>query len=209
MTMLISIIGVDCAGKSTQIRLLKEFYRDLNISVASVSLFQKPTISNIQKLALKEVPQPENFPFNFSGDHFAMAMNCDFLNHYCNNILPILENNDYELLLSDRYTICYKAYAKAVGATSNISYEFLDSVIKPPDFQIFLDLDYLEVVNRISERNSPRDLDETHEVLNSLIKYYRKNYKLGCKSKLIDASKPINEITINIFKLIEQVRNDK
>jgi len=207
--MIIAITGVDCSGKTTQIKNLIELYKKKNVEVKSVSLKFKPTVKNLSIYENNFPSNPKSFPPVLSGDYYAMAYNCDFYNHYCSNIAPLLDKDPAPLIISDRYTICYKAFAYAVKAKNEISHIFLDNIVREPDLTICLDLSIDKVLKRISLRKHERFADETYDILNSIIEYYQKHIKDNENGFIIDADIPKNELTQVIFELIESYRNEK
>jgi len=207
--MLIAITGVDCSGKTTQIQRLREHYEGLSISVCSVGLSHKPSARRVLEHSLVLCPHPEGFPFGLSGDHFAIALSCDFMNHYFDNVYPLLRPGGPDIVISDRYTLCYKAYSSAVGAESVISHSFLDSLVKPPDLQICLDIDLSTILDRLSHRAEPTAFDETTGMLESLIAYYRRAATLDPMLRVVDGAQPVDVVTNVLLSLIESRRHGK
>ena len=137
-----------------------------------------------------------------------MAYNVDFLRHYYRNIEPArLAHSD--LLLSDRFTLCYKAYGFALRVRNQFVRSFLDSLIPEPDLQILMDLDLDLVLERIKTRKEPRAVDETDVILSRLISYYRRERRSNRKILVVDASQTIKAVSNELICIIDHFRRKK
>lgn len=205
--MVVAIVGVDCAGKTTQVANLLKVYQGMGVDVKAVCLRDKPTVEHLASHERRLCPNPSGFPPLLSGDQYAVAYNCDFYNHYCANILRLIQQDPCPLVLSDRYTVCYEAFAYAVEARSEISHHFLRSIVPPPDLEICLDIDMDVVLKRIETRQEPRSLDETCKILKAQIEFYRSHFGSHKNRYMVDASKPVTLVTDAIFSIIESKRS--
>lgn len=207
--MLVAFTGVDCSGKTTQIQKLTRLYNEKGTRIFPIALTNKPTVEQITKIALSKNSSPNSFPFEFSSDHFAMAYNVDFFNHYIKTISPLVNTSSNKLVLSDRFTTCYKAFAFAIDAKNDISHTFLNNLIPNPDIEICFDLDIEIVLHRLERRKKKRSLDETYQILSRLISFYRDFAKTSNRIILLDANQPIDKITQSLYEAIEGIRIDK
>lgn len=205
---LVTIVGIDCSGKTTQINRLRKYYQSKNLSVKTVALEHKPMVWNIQRLSVEKCGKPLDFQDGLNGNYHGMAYNCDFFNHYCLNIKPLLTDS-YDLIISDRYAICYKAYCFAVGVSSRFVNEFLDELVVEPDLRLLLDLDIKDVLERIHLRPSPRSIDETDAILKKLIDFYKREYRKNKRIIRIDASQPISVVTNELIFHIDKCRSKR
>lgn len=200
--MIAALIGIDAAGKSTQIDRLARHYRRLGHTVAIVSLKKKPTVRNLlqvgRMLGASKLDPLAGFDPSFS----AIAYACDFFNHYCNDIRPRIQTST-DFVFSDRYTLCYEAYAFAVGASSSLPRAFLSRLIPAPDLQFLLDLEYEVVLERLRSRPGGRSVDETPEILKRLIKFYRKASREIPSLVRVDASREIKTVTEQLVGYID------
>jgi thymidylate kinase len=204
--LLVAIVGVDLCGKSTQITRLVQWYSKRGVIVASVGLSEKPNVETVLAISKERNPTPQFFPFGLSPDHYAMAYNYDFLNHYWRNVVPLQKTN-VDLVLSDRYMLCYQGYAYAVGAESEFCYTFLKDIVRPPELQICIDLDVEVALNRLKKRGK-RELDETEYILRRLVEFYRRACKTENNIIMIDGDKPIDKVTQELVKIIDvRLRN--
>lgn len=184
--MLIAIIGVDLAGKSTQTALLRAYYASCRRLATVVSLKEKPTVATVLLLSHAVDPLPTCYPFGLPADYYAMAYNIDFLNHFVNNIQPLLVDHAH-LVISDRYTPCYKAFARAVGAVESFSHHFLD-VLPEPDLTIHLRVPVTVALYRMASRDSPPTPDETPEILSRLLDYYDEYCRQHADVSIVDGT---------------------
>lgn len=201
--MLVSIIGVDYAGKTTQVLKLEEILKARGLSVKTVALEHKPTFENVLKLSQSRCKNPTDFPFGLDSNYYSFALNCDFFNHYFKNIMPLLKQ-EIDIIISDRYTYCYQAYAFAVKATCGFTHTFFENLFYKPDLQICLDLSYKEIKNRVMARNEIA-MDETESILKRLIKFYRMICIKDPSIVLIDASEEVGIVTSKIIKEIDLI----
>lgn len=206
--MITALIGIDAAGKSTQIKRLARHYRELGHSVAIVNLKSKPTVRNLLRVG-RLLGASESDPLaGLDPNYSAIAYDCDFFNHYCRNILPKLASKT-DFVFSDRYTLCYEAYAFAVGASSSFARKFLHKLIRPPDLQFMLDIDCDTVLERIRYRTGVRSIDETPQILKRLIKFYRNASTEVPGIVRIDASKEINTVTEELIRYIDEWKDSQ
>jgi thymidylate kinase len=171
-----AFIGIDGSGKSTQLRKLASVYAQRELDVRAVSLTDKANLQAALEIArtIGESPfQPKGHRI-VSGTVLANALAADFLRHYVGNILPLVSASAARLILSDRYAVCYVAYAEALRAANDGVYSALGRICIPPDLTLWFDIPYDVVERRIAQRNEARAADETPEILNALIDYYRR-----------------------------------
>lgn len=207
--MLVALVGVDCAGKTTQVEQIATYYSSLGVSVKTIRLGHKPTVQMLLSEATVRFPAADRFPFGFSGDHYAVAYYCDFVRHYHDNVQPLLNGLSLtppSIIVSDRYALCYKAYAEAVGAESPIALSFLDAIVPPPDLYLCLDLDLEVVKRRMTMRQEPKATDETDEILSALIRFYRASAEQDLRIHMIDANRPRQAVLAALISKIDAVR---
>ncbi len=174
--------GIDGAGKSTQIQLLKEWLEDNGFRVETLV---EPTDSEVGKLIRKVLQRPDatterlqkTLGLLFAADRMM--------------IMDKLEDES-KIFISDRSFISSLAYQQPADWI-----EILNRYAKKPDLLILLDLD----VKKSVARTSGKDTFENEEFLSEVRKNYLKlaeNYE----HKIIDANKGINKVSSDIKKAV-------
>ncbi len=130
--LLVAIEGVDGAGKTTQVRRLSDYFRQLGYEVAT---FKEPTdgeygqqIRRLAKFGREGVTPAEEFEL-FLKDRIE---DCKL------NILPALAMK--KLVIMDRYYFSNIAYQGALGLDVNYILKRNEEVAPVPDIMIFLDV---------------------------------------------------------------------
>lgn len=197
--MLITFEGIDGSGKTTQIRLLKEF---LEANGRSVHLFREPGGTDIGE-------EVRSFLLDESFNLEQMTQMILFLSSRSELIRkvvkPLLESG--EIVILDRYiasTIAYQGYAQRLGinnawymcklATGNIL----------PDIEIYLNISPMKAFKRFNESKGV-DRYETIDFLKRASQGYDTWYKLQCPypHTVIDCEdKSIQEVSSIILKSI-------
>lgn len=174
--------GIDGAGKSTQIQLLKEW---LEANGFRVETLIEPTDSEVGKLIRKILQRPDattdrvqkTLGLLFAADRMLMG---DKL------------NDESKIIISDRSFISSLAYQEPAEWI-----EVLNKYAKKPDLLLLLDLD----VKKSVARTSGRDTFENEEFLNNVKENYLKlieNYE----HQIIDANNGVNKVSSDIKKAV-------
>lgn len=174
--------GIDGAGKSTQIQLLKEW---LEVNGFRVETLIEPTDSEVGKLIRKILQRPDattdrvqkTLGLLFAADRMLMG---DKL------------NDESKIIISDRSFISSLAYQEPAEWI-----EVLNKYAKKPDLLLLLDLD----VKKSVARTSGRDTFENEEFLNNVKENYLKlieNYE----HQIIDANNGVNKVSSDIKKAV-------
>ncbi|WP_296877920.1 dTMP kinase [uncultured Methanobrevibacter sp.] len=174
--------GIDGAGKSTQIQMLKEW---LEANGFRVDTLVEPTDSEVGKLIRKILQRPDatserllkSLALLFAADRML--------------IMDRLEDES-KIIISDRSFISSLAYQKPVDWV-----EVINRYAKKPDLIILLDLDVIKSV----ARTSGKDTFEDEEFLTGV----RQNYlKLAEEytCEVIDANNGINKVSSDIKKAV-------
>lgn len=174
--------GIDGAGKSTQIQLLKEW---LEANGFRVETLIEPTDSEVGKLIRKILQRPDTttdrvqktLGLLFAADRMLMG---DKL------------NDESKIIISDRSFISSLAYQEPADWI-----EVLNKYAKKPDLLLLLDLD----VKKSVARTSGRDTFENEEFLNNVKENYLKlieNYE----HQIIDANNGVNKVSSDIKKAV-------
>lgn len=174
--------GIDGAGKSTQIGMLKEW---IEANGFKVELQVEPTDSEVGKL-IREILQRPDANTERVQRVLGLLFAADRL-----LIMDKLEDKS-KIIISDRSFISSLAYQ---GDAEWI--EILNRYAKKPDLLILLDLD----VEKSVARTSGEDTFENAEFLTGVKENYlnlAKNYT----SEIIDANNGINKVSSDIKKAV-------
>ena len=174
--------GIDGAGKSTQIQMLKEW---LEANGFRVETLVEPTDSEVGKLIRKVLQRPDATT-DVIQKTLALLFAADRM-----LIMDKLEDES-KIILSDRSFISSLAYQDPAEWV-----EVLNRYAKKPDLLILLDLD----VKKSVARTSGEDTFENEEFLTGVKENYLKlaeNYE----HKIIDANNGVNKVSSDIKKAV-------
>ena len=174
--------GIDGAGKSTQIQLLKEWLEDNGFRVETLV---EPTDSDVGKLIRRILQRPDaatgsvqkTLGLLFAADRMLIM---DKL------------NDESKVIISDRSFISSLAYQQPAEWI-----EVLNKYAKRPDLLLLLDLD----VKKSVSRTSGQDTFENEEFLTNVKANYLKlveNYT----HEIIDANNGVNKVSSDIKKAV-------
>ena len=174
--------GIDGAGKSTQINLLKEFLEANGLEVECVV---EPTDSEVGKLIRKILQRPDS-----TTDSVQKTLGLLF----AADRMLIMDklSDDKKVILSDRSFISSLAYQDHADWI-----KVLNKYAKKPDLVLLLDLD----VKKSVSRSSGEDEFENEEFLTNV----RANYLDIIKDfnhEIIDANNGINKVSSDIKKAV-------
>ena len=174
--------GIDGAGKSTQIRLLKEW---LEANGFRVETLVEPTESEVGKLIRQILQRPDA-----QSDNVQKTLGLLF----AADRMLIMDklSDDSKVVISDRSFISSLAYQEPADWI-----EVLNRYAKKPDLLILLDLD----VKKSVSRTSGKDTFENEEFLTKVRKNYLdllENYE----HQLIDANNGVNKVSSDIKKAV-------
>ena len=174
--------GIDGAGKSTQIKMLKEW---LEANGIEVETFVEPTDSEVGKL-IREILQRPDATTDRVQKTLGLLFAADRM-----LIMDKLED-DKKVIISDRSFISSLAYqepAEWIGV--------LNKYAKKPDLLILLDLD----VKTSVARTSGEDTFENEEFLSNVRENYL-NIARNYEHQIIDANNGINKVSSDIKKAV-------
>ena len=174
--------GIDGAGKSTQIQLLKEWLESNGFRVETLV---EPTDSKVGKL-IREILQSPDATSDRVQKTLGLLFAADRM-----FIMDKLEDES-KIFISDRSFISSLAYQEPAEWI-----EVLNRYAKKPDLLILLDLD----VKKSVARTSGEDTFENAEFLTGVKENYLKlaeNYT----HEIIDADKGVNKVSSDIKKAV-------
>ena len=174
--------GIDGAGKSTQIQLLKEW---LEANGFVVETLVEPTDSEVGKLIRRILQRPDA---NDEDVQRVLAL------LFAADRMFIMDklNDDSKIIISDRSFISSLAYQEPIEWVEEIN-----KYAKWPDLLILLDLD----VKKSVARTSGKDTFENEEFLTGVRDNYLnlvKNYE----HQIIDANNGVNKVSSDIKKAV-------
>lgn len=174
--------GIDGAGKSTQIQLLKEW---LEANGFEVETMVEPTDSEVGKLIRRILQRPDA---NDDDVQRVLAL------LFAADRMFIMDklNDESKIIISDRSFISSLAYQEPLEWVEEIN-----KYAKRPDLLILLDLD----VKKSVARTSGKDTFENEEFLTGVRDNYLnlvKNYE----HQIIDANNGVNKVSSDIKKAV-------
>ena len=174
--------GIDGAGKSTQIQLLKEWLEDNGFRVETLV---EPTDSDVGKLIRRILQRPDA-----ATDSVQKTLGLLF----AADRMLIMDklNDESKVIISDRSFISSLAYQQPAEWI-----EVLNKHAKRPDLLLLLDLD----VKKSVSRTSGQDTFENEEFLTNVKANYLKlveNYT----HEIIDANNGVNKVSSDIKKAV-------
>lgn len=174
--------GIDGAGKSTQIQLLKEF---LEANGLEVETLVEPTDSEVGKL-IRKILQRSDATTDRVQKTLGLLFAADRM-----LIMDKLED-EKKVILSDRSFISSLAYQEPAQWIAE-----LNRYAKKPDLVLLLDLD----VKTSVARTSGEDEFENEEFLTEVKANYLEIIK-DFKHEIIDANNGINKVSSDIKKAV-------
>ncbi len=174
--------GIDGAGKSTQIQLLKEWLEDNGLEVETMV---EPTDSEVGKLIRKILQRPDA-----TTDRVQKTLGLLF----AADRMLIMDklSDDKKVIISDRSFISSLAYQEPADWIS-----VLNKYAKKPDLLLLLDLDVKTSVSR----TSGEDTFENEEFLTNVKSNYLELVK-DYNHEIINANNGINKVSSDIKKAV-------
>lgn len=174
--------GIDGAGKSTQINLLKYWLEENGFDVETVV---EPTDSKVGKLIREILQRPDA-----TTDRIQKTLGLLF----AADRMLIMDklNDDSKVILSDRSFISSLAYQEPADWIKQIN-----KYAKEPDLVLLLDVDVKTSVNRCSKK----DEFENEEFL-SKVKANYLDLISNFNHEIIDASTGVNKVSTHVKKAV-------
>jgi dTMP kinase len=184
--------GVDGGGKSTQIKLLTDYFKDQGYDVEH---HMEPTEGEIGSL-LWTYMRSKNRSFNPETE--ALLFAADRIEHG-KAITQAL--NEGKVVISDRYLHSSLAYQGAAGVDVDWMKSLNRHALKP-DLVVLLDIDPGKSLNRVSDRD--KTVFEESEYLKKVRSEYLRYAEAG-ELEVIDALQPIETVHAEIRMLVEKL----
>lgn len=174
--------GIDGAGKSTQIQLLKEWLEENGLDV---ELLVEPTDSKVGKL-IRELLTYDNATTEDMQKTLGLLFAADRM------LIMDKLNDENKVIISDRSFISSLAYQEPKEWINEIN-----KYAKKPDLVLLLDLDVATSVKRCEGEDS----FENEEFLNKVKETYLDVIK-EFNHEIIDANNGINKVSSDIKKAV-------
>jgi dTMP kinase len=184
--------GVDGGGKSTQIRMLADYFKEREYEV---ELHMEPTKGPIGNLLWNYMRSKDR---SFSPETEALLFAADRIEHG-----KIIEKalTEGKVIISDRYLHSSLAYQGAAG----VDVEWMKSLNRhalKPDLVILLDIDPGKSLERVSDR--AKTVFEEKEYLRKVRDGYLRYAEAG-ELVVVDANQSIGDVHADIKKLVEKL----
>ena len=202
--MFISFEGIDFCGKTTQIKLLKEYLNSINIEP---TIIREPGGTLISE-KIREILLDKNNDICDNTELFLFL--AARMQVFHEKIKPNLENN---WIIADRYidsTVAYQGYGK--GYNIDIINKIHDNFLIKPDITFYLSMDTDEMIKRQNKQNE-RDIDrmESNDIsfFNKVIDGYRNEWMSTSRIINISAKLKVEDIHNEIIRNIHERQKNK
>ncbi len=199
--MFIVIEGIDGAGKSTQARLLAEWFEEQGYETV---LTKEPTDTAFGKLIRRLVLTGGREGIidgaRISHEAEALLFAADRAEHVHKLIKPLVE--DGKVVISDRYFYSSLAYQWARGLDLDWLIDLNRFAIRP-DLTILLDLPVKESMKRINGRSIKTEFDKIAELQKKVRENYLQLAKRFPEVRIVNALANVEDIHNDIVALVE------
>ncbi|MEM2889814.1 MAG: dTMP kinase [Candidatus Hadarchaeum sp.] len=191
---LICIEGLDGSGKSTQVRLLAKWLRNLGYNVV---VTEEPTVGPIGKIIKLALAGKLRMPVAAEALLFA----ADRLQHVEQVVAPSL--NSGKFVISDRYIASSLAYQSARGLPLKWVMK-VNEMAPDPDLMILIDVPAEVSAQRINRSRKLDEFERNLELQRKVRQAYLRIAKL-CKMKVVDGNRSIDEVQEEIQQLVKRL----
>ncbi|KUH31693.1 dTMP kinase [Thermococcus sp. 18S1] len=199
--MFIVIEGIDGAGKSTQTKLLAEWFEEKGHEVV---LTKEPTDTAfgklIRKLVLTGGKEGIIDGARISHEAEALLFAADRAEHVSKLIKPSIEAG--KIVISDRYFYSSLAYQWARGLDLEWLIDLNRFAVRP-DLVILLDLPVKESMKRINGRSIKTEFDKIVELQKKVRENYLKLAERFPEIRIVNALASVEDIHNDIVALVE------
>ncbi|NJF25395.1 dTMP kinase [Thermococcus sp. Bubb.Bath] len=200
--MFIVMEGIDGAGKSTQAKMLADWFESRGYEVV---LTKEPTDTAfgklIRRLVLTGGKEGIIDGARISHEAEALLFAADRAEHVKKLIGPSLR--DGKVVISDRYFYSSLAYQWARGLDLEWLVDLNRFAIRP-DLVILLDLPVKESMKRINGRSIKSEFDKIAELQRKVRENYLKLAEMFPEMRIVNAQNTVEDIHRDIVGLVEQ-----
>jgi len=209
---IVAIEGLDAAGKSTQVQLLKEY---LDMGMGLIADFKFPNYPSVTGRAIKShlnrgwkasVTESPRVPFGYPLDAMVFQSVQTIDKYAMIDYLKQFEDQPKRCLILDRYTASSIVYGTMDGLPETWLWS-IHAGLPKPDLHIYLDISVEE-----SQKRRPSGRDRYESDLVFLDKVRRTYLNLFMAKKLsqqgkenwevVDAHPPVNKVSATICELV-------
>lgn len=194
--------GLDGAGKSTAIRLVKGLLARNSVPPKKILLTAEPTKGFFgkkirQMLAEKKDPMSD-------GEEFLCLYVLDRKHHLKKEILPALHKG--KIVLCDRYKYSTLVYQSVQGVSPDVVVKIHEKM-RVPDLVFVFDLPVSAALSRLEKSRKSKDVFEKKAFLeNAREKFlHLKHFFPAEKIIIVDASAPIQTVAKTVFAQIKKI----
>lgn len=199
--MLISVEGVDCAGKSSLVKSIAEYLNEWPVrKTLLTSDFGWPFAIEAKKQMMRcQTPYEEML-------HVVWARSMT----YNRIIKPAIENGC--IVITDRFSDSTIAYQGAKGVDIKYIKEMHTYLNIPvPDFTFYIDVSNDEMRNRLQNRGSNKDKFESED--DSFFDFVRRNYEMEFQNAqrkvfTVDGNRPFDQVEFEVVTRLEIIIDD-
>jgi len=200
--MFIVMEGIDGAGKSTQAKMLADWFKNRGYEVV---LTKEPTDTAfgklIRRLVLTGGKEGIIDGARISHEAEALLFAADRAEHVNKLIGPSLKSG--KVVISDRYFYSSLAYQWARGLDLEWLIDLNRFAIRP-DLVILLDLPVKESMKRINGRSIKSEFDKIAELQRNVRENYLKLAEMFPEMRIVNAQNTVEDIHRDIVGLVEQ-----
>ncbi|ASJ16302.1 dTMP kinase [Thermococcus chitonophagus] len=190
--------GIDGSGKSTQARLLAEWFRERGYNVL---LTKEPTDTSLGKFIREVVVRGSLIDGSkLSYEAEALLFAADRAEHVRKVIKPALDEG--KVVICDRYFYSSLAYQWARGLDLEWLMKINEFAIRP-NLAILLDLPTRESLKRIRARANISEFDKLLDLQKKVRQNYLKLAEMFPEMKIINAMNSIEDVHRDIVALVE------
>ncbi len=199
----ITFEGIDGCGKTTQIKLLKDYFESIG---RTVILTREPGAKGLGE-KLREILL--NYDGEVSSNCESFLFLADRAQHIDTIIKPAIERG--EIVLCDRHTdstIAYQGYGRGVNIEQIKMLNNIATNGIKPDLTFVFDIDITTSVKRVGkekDRMESAGLEFFEKVRKGYIEISKQEPN---RIKLIDGSKTIEEISKEVLSIINKVNSE-
>ena len=206
----ISFEGNDGSGKTSILNALKEKLQKEGIEII---LTREPGGNKIAEQIRSVILDKENTDMDSRTE--ALLYAAARRQHLVQNVHPLL--NQGKIVISDRYidsSLAYQGFARDIGIDNVYNLNMFATENTLPDLTILFDITPELGITRINANRS-REVNRLDLEVSSFHKKVYEGYKIVASKypsriKVIDASKPFEEVLANVYSIIkETIKNNK
>ncbi len=201
--------GIEASGKTTQIKKLDEIFS----KTGKVFITKNPSDNEIGAYIRKEILTgnkkhipPVSYQYLFAADRVVQQQ--ELIEHLKNKDTVICDRYFWSSVaygIADREGMDYKNWEEVSMTALSILSMYLQFIL--PDLTIYLDVTLKESLRRISGSAKHTEIYDNHQMNVKIKKGYDWLFQnFGNEIIKLDGEKPIDKVTTEIVKLVEQIK---